>query len=83
MSSMFDQCPLSGIGDSEKAAAFRLPLRTNSDLEERVKFLSEQMMDTQDLTARNRIEAEIRAANLALTHYKAAMQVEESIGLSA
>jgi hypothetical protein len=52
-------------------------------LEERVKFLSEQLMDTQDLTARNRIDADIRAANLALTHYKAAMQVEESIGLSA
>jgi hypothetical protein len=48
-----------------------------------VKFLSEQMMDTQDLTARNRIEADIRAANQALTHYRAALQVEESLGLRA
>jgi hypothetical protein len=52
-------------------------------LEQRVKFLSEQLMDTQDPTARNRMEADIRAANLALTHYRAALQVEESLGLSA
>jgi hypothetical protein len=28
---------------------------------------------------RNRIEAEIRAANLALSHYKAALALEESL----
>jgi hypothetical protein len=41
------------------------------------------MTDTQDLTARNSVEADIRPANLALTHYRAAMQVEESMGLTA
>jgi len=54
-----------------------------ASLEARIKLLSEQMMDVQDLTARNRMEAEIRAANIALTHYKAALQVEETLGLTA
>ena len=55
-------------------------------LEERVKFLSEQLMGTSDLTdimARNRIEAEIRAANIALAHYRAALDVEQSLNLTA
>jgi hypothetical protein len=54
-----------------------------ASLEARIKLLSEQMMDVQDLTARNRMEAEIRAANIALTHYKAALQVEVTLGLTA
>jgi hypothetical protein len=34
------------------------------------------------LIERNRIESEIRAANLALSHFKAALVVEESLGLT-
>ena len=40
-------------------------------------------MDASDLMERNRIEAEIRAANIALSHYKAALQLEKSLGLTA
>jgi hypothetical protein len=54
-----------------------------TNLEARIKLLSEQMMEAHEITARNRMEAEIRAANIALTHYKAALQVEESLGLTA
>jgi hypothetical protein len=54
-----------------------------SSLEARIKRLSEQMMDEQNITTRNRLEAEIRAANVALTQYRAALQVEESLGVTA
>lgn len=40
-------------------------------------------MDAPDLVSRNRIEAEIRAANIALSHYRAALEVEDSLGLTA
>jgi hypothetical protein len=36
-------------------------------------------MRSQDLGERNRIEAEIRAVNLALSHYKAALALEDSL----
>lgn len=39
-------------------------------------------MDAQDLAVRNHIEAEIRAANIALTHYRTALEVENSLGLT-
>jgi len=47
-----------------------------TNLEARIKKLSEQMMDVQDLTVRNRLEAEIRAATIA------ALEVENSLGLT-
>ena len=49
-------------------------------LEERLKVLNVQIMQNrQTLNDRNKIEAEIRAANLALTYYKAALELEKSL----
>ena len=51
-------------------------------LEERLRVLNMQIMEnTQTLNERNKIEAEIRAANLALTYYKAALELERSLSL--
>ena len=53
------------------------------ELESRVRRLTEKSMENQlSLIERNRIESEIRAANLALSHFKAALVVEESLGLT-
>ena len=47
-------------------------------LEERLKVLNMQAMEnSRSLPERNRIEAEIRAANSALEHYKAALELEK------
>ncbi len=47
-------------------------------LEERLQFLHEQVMINQlSHEERNRIEAEIRAANLAISHYRAALELEK------
>jgi hypothetical protein len=49
-------------------------------LEERLKLLSAQVMENRrDLAERNRIEAEIRAANLALSYYRAALEAEKGV----
>ena len=49
-------------------------------LEERLKVLNVQIMQNrQTLNDRNKIEAEIRAANLALTYYRAALELEKSL----
>jgi len=53
--------------------------RTRQALEARVRRLVDRSMRSEDLGERNRIEAEIRAANLALSHYKAALALEESL----
>jgi hypothetical protein len=50
-----------------------------SFLEQRIKRLSEEGMNSVDLEERNRIEAEIRAATLALSHYREALQLEKSL----
>lgn len=49
-------------------------------LEERLKVLNvEIMQNSRTLNDRNKIEAEIRAASLALTYYKAALELEKSL----
>jgi hypothetical protein len=50
-----------------------------SSLERRIKRFSEEGMNCGDLQERNRIEAEIRAATLALAHFKAALELERSL----
>jgi hypothetical protein len=49
-------------------------------LEERLLQLNTQIMEnSRDLTERNRIEAEIRAAYLAIAHYQAALKAERKL----
>ena len=49
-------------------------------IEKRLQVLSVQCMQNgRGLPERNRIEAEIRAANLALAHYKAALELEKQL----
>jgi DNA-binding transcriptional regulator GbsR (MarR family) len=57
------------------------PLKSHiSRLEERLEFLNNEVMRNQfDREARNRIEAEIRAVNLALEHYRAGYDLEKSL----
>jgi len=47
-----------------------------SRLERRLKQLSHEVMKTRDRKIANRIDAEIRAANMALAHYSAALELE-------
>ncbi|HZQ67568.1 MAG TPA: hypothetical protein VFA68_03525 [Terriglobales bacterium] len=58
------------------------PLREHiSHLEQRLKFLSNQLMEgTRTIEERNRIESEIRAADLALVYYRKAMELEKQTG---
>ncbi len=49
-------------------------------LEQRLQALSQQIMEnrrTRD--ERNKLEAEIRAVNLAITHYRTALELEEGL----
>jgi hypothetical protein len=57
------------------------PLKEHiSRLEQRIQALNEQIMSNRlRQEERNRLEAEIRAANLAITHYKAAIELEKSL----
>jgi hypothetical protein len=49
-------------------------------LEERLLQLNTQIMEnSRDLAERNRIEAEIRAAHSAITHYQAALEAERKL----
>src|SRR5438876_8002098 len=48
-------------------------------LERRLQLLSQEIMENASLDERNKLEAEIRAANLAIAHYKAALKLEESL----
>lgn len=49
-------------------------------LDTRLRELTTQIMDnTTTLAERNRIEAEIRAAELAISYYKKALELEEQI----
>lgn len=49
-------------------------------LEERLLQLSTQIMEnSRDLAERNRIEADIRAAHLAIGHYQAALEAERKL----
>ena len=50
------------------------------NLEERLQTLTEQLMANRvSREERNRLEAEIRAANLALAHYRTAIELEKSL----
>ena len=49
-------------------------------LEERLLQLNTRIMEnSRDLAERNRIEAEIRAAHSAITHYQAALEAERKL----
>ncbi len=48
-------------------------------LEERLEVLSRQIMENRSRDERNKLEAEIRAANLAIAHYKAALDLEQTL----
>jgi hypothetical protein len=48
-------------------------------LDERLQLLSQQIMENSSLEERNKLEAEIRAANLAIAHYKAALELEQDL----
>ena len=49
------------------------------NLERRLEQLSRQIMENRTREERNKLEAEIRAANLAIAHYKAAIDLEQSM----
>ena len=52
-------------------------------LERKIEVLTEEVMRNRlDQSERNHIEAEIRAANLALSHYKSALEIEQRLELS-
>ena len=57
------------------------PLREHiHTLEERLQALTDKMMANRlSQPERNRVEAEIRAASLAISHYKTALQLEKTI----
>jgi hypothetical protein len=49
-------------------------------LEDRLRELNVQIMeDNRDLADRNRIEADIRAAHMAIAHYQAALEAEHEL----
>lgn len=48
-------------------------------LEQRLQLLNQEIMENRSRDERNKLEAEIRAANLAITHYKAALELEGSL----
>src|SRR5207249_2458308 len=51
-------------------------------LEERLELLNMQVMENRRaLAERNQIESEIRAVNLALSHYRAALELEIDISI--
>ena len=50
-------------------------------LEQRLNALNQQLMDEpQTKEERNRVEAEIRVAQMALTYYQKAFELEKQIG---
>ncbi len=48
-------------------------------LEQRLQVLSQEIMENRTRDDRNKLEAEIRAVNLAITHYRAALELEEGL----
>jgi hypothetical protein len=48
-------------------------------LESRVDVLANKLMDEKERTKRNMIESELRAAQLALAHYPAALDIESTL----
>jgi len=52
-----------------------------SHLEQKFQALNRQIMENRRTQAeRNRIESEIRAAQLALTYYRKALELEQQVG---
>ena len=51
-------------------------------LHERLNALSAQLMEEADREKRNALEAEIRAANLALGYFNAALESEKKLEIS-
>ena len=50
-----------------------------SHLEERIKSLNHELMESSTQAERNVIKAEIRVAELALTHYRTALSLEDEL----
>ena len=50
-------------------------------LEERLELLNMQVMENRALAERNQIESEIRVVNLALSHYRAALELEKDLSI--
>jgi hypothetical protein len=48
-------------------------------LHRRMELLAVRIQETNDLQKRNKLEAEFRAANLALDHYRQAIAIERSL----
>ena len=48
-------------------------------LEEQLNDLNARIMNEVNIKVRNTIEAEIRATNLALSHYRAALEIESNL----
>jgi hypothetical protein len=48
-------------------------------LEQRLQLLSQEIMENHTRDDRNKLEAEIRAVNLAITHYRTALELEEGL----
>ena len=48
-------------------------------LEQRLQALSQEIMENRTRDDRNKLEAEIRAVNLAITHYRTALELEEGL----
>ena len=48
-------------------------------LEQRLQLLSQEIMENRTRDDRNKLEAEIRAVNLAITHYRTALELEEGL----
>ena len=50
-----------------------------NNLEERLRNLNLEFMDETDTIRRNRLESEIRAVELALSHFRTALELEKSL----
>lgn len=48
-------------------------------LEERMKLISEKIMQEQNSTKRNQLESELRAVGSALTQYRSAFEIENQL----
>ncbi len=48
-------------------------------LEERLSMLNDQIMDENDTAKRNRLDAELRAVQSALTLYRSALEIENRV----
>lgn len=49
------------------------------NLEERLRHLNLEFMDETNTARRNRLESEIRAVELALSHFRTALELERSL----